>query len=157
MDPFRSCRATIIVNKIDFCKVVQFFASPPECLQPIDPLGPGLVLRFQAARVTWRKEAALPNLIYYPLSGRLKKIENRGMMPMDKKDFFDRITSDPDILHGKPCIKGTRIPVYLVVSLIAEGETIENIIKDYPSLTPEDIRAAIHYAAKLSEYEAYAL
>ena len=76
---------------------------------------------------------------------------------MEEKDVFGRISSDPDILHGKPCIKGTRIPVYLIVSLVAEGETAENIIKDYPSLTPEDIKAALRYAAKLSEYEAYAI
>jgi uncharacterized protein (DUF433 family) len=76
---------------------------------------------------------------------------------MEEKEILKRISSDPEILHGKPCIKGTRIPVYLIVSLIAEGETTDNIIKDYPSLTPEDIKAAIHYAAKLSEYEAYAI
>jgi uncharacterized protein (DUF433 family) len=76
---------------------------------------------------------------------------------MEEKEVFGRISSDPDILHGKPCIKGTRIPVYLIVSLVAEGEALENIIKDYPSLTPEDIKAALRYAAKLSEYEAYAI
>jgi len=76
---------------------------------------------------------------------------------MEEKTIFERISSDPDILHGKPCIKGTRIPVYLIVSLVAEGESVENIIKDYPSLTPEDIKAALRYAAKLSEYEAYAI
>jgi uncharacterized protein (DUF433 family) len=76
---------------------------------------------------------------------------------MEEKEIFGRISSDPDILHGKPCIKGTRIPVYLIVSLVAEGETVENIIKDYPSLTLEDIKAALRYAAKLSEYEAYAI
>lgn len=76
---------------------------------------------------------------------------------MEEKEIFERISSDPDICHGKPCIKGTRIPVYLVVSLVAEGESIENIIKDYPSLTPDDIKAAVHYAAKLCEYEAYAI
>jgi len=76
---------------------------------------------------------------------------------MEEKEVFGRISSDPDILHGKPCIKGTRIPVYLIVSLVAEGESVENIIKDYPSLTPEDIKAALLYAAKLSEYEAYAI
>jgi uncharacterized protein (DUF433 family) len=68
---------------------------------------------------------------------------------MEEKEIFGRISSDPDILHGKPCIKGTRIPVYLIVTLIAEGETVENIIKDYPSLTREDMKAALHYAAKL--------
>jgi len=76
---------------------------------------------------------------------------------MEEKEVFGRISSEPDILHGKPCIKGTRIPVYLIVSLVAEGESVENIIKDYPSLTPEDIKAALRYAAKLSEYEAYAI
>ena len=76
---------------------------------------------------------------------------------MQNQELFQRISSDPDICHGKPCIKGTRIPVYLIVSLVAEGETVETIIQDYPSLTPEDIKAAIHYAARLCEYEAYAL
>lgn len=76
---------------------------------------------------------------------------------MEKQEIFDRISSDPDICHGKPCIKGTRIPVYLIVALIAEGEKVENIIKDYPSLTPEDIKAALHYSAKMCEYEAYAI
>lgn len=76
---------------------------------------------------------------------------------MQEQKIFPRISSDPDICHGKPCIKGTRIPVYLIVSLVAEGESIESIIQDYPSLTPEDIKAAIYYAARLCEYEAYAL
>jgi len=76
---------------------------------------------------------------------------------MEDKEVFDRISSDPDILHGKPCIKGTRIPVYLIVSLIAEGVSVEEIIKDYPSLTAEDIKAAVKYASKLCEYEAYAV
>jgi uncharacterized protein (DUF433 family) len=76
---------------------------------------------------------------------------------MEEKEILQRISSDPDICHGKPCIKGTRIPVYLIVSLVAEGESIENIIQDYPSLTPDDVKAAVHYAAKLCEYEAYAI
>lgn len=76
---------------------------------------------------------------------------------MQNQEILQRISSDPDICHGKPCIKGTRIPVYLIVSLVAEGESVESIIQDYPSLTPEDIKAAIHYAARLCEYEAYAL
>jgi len=74
-----------------------------------------------------------------------------------EEKFFERISSDPDICHGKPCIKGTRIPVYLNVSLVSEGMSVEEIINDYPSLTAEDIKAAIQYAAKLCEYEAYAI
>jgi len=76
---------------------------------------------------------------------------------MKDKEIYQRISSNPDIMHGKPCIKGTRIPVYLIVSLIAEGISIKNVIKDYPSLTADDIKAAIYYAAKLCEYEAYAI
>jgi uncharacterized protein (DUF433 family) len=63
-----------------------------------------------------------------------------GRVFIEDKEIFERISSDPDILHGKPCIKGTRIPVYLIVSLI-----------------PEDIKAAVKYASKLCEYEAYAV
>ena len=76
---------------------------------------------------------------------------------MQNSEIFERISSDPDICHGKPCIRGTRIPVYLLVSLVAEGEDTEAIISDYPSVTHEDIKAAMRYAAKLCEYEAYAI
>ncbi len=74
---------------------------------------------------------------------------------MQHSEIFKRISSDPDICHGKPCIKGTRIPVYLLVSLVAEGEDPETIISDYPSVTHEDIKAAIRYAATLCNYETY--
>ncbi len=76
---------------------------------------------------------------------------------MQNTKIFDRISSDPDICHGKPCITGTRIPVYLIVSLLAEGENTESIIQDYPSITPDDIKTSMKYAAKLCEYEAYAI
>jgi len=76
---------------------------------------------------------------------------------MIEKEILERIESNPDICHGKPCILGTRIPVYLIVSLIAEGESYESIIKDYPSLSIADIKISIKYAAKLCEYEAYAI
>ncbi|MFQ5454629.1 MAG: DUF433 domain-containing protein [Nitrospirota bacterium] len=76
---------------------------------------------------------------------------------MKNSEIFNRISSDPDICHGKPCVKGTRIPVCPVVSLIAEGESTETIIQNYPSITPDDIKASIQYAAKLCEYEAYAI
>jgi len=68
----------------------------------------------------------------------------------------DRITVDPLICHGQPCIRGTRIMVYLVLELIEAGHTAEGIIKDYyPSLTKEDIQAAIHYAVALVKDEDY--
>lgn len=78
-------------------------------------------------------------------------------MALLEKDILDHISSEPDILHGKPCIKGTRIPVYLIVSLVAEGMGVGEIVSEYPSLTPDDIKAAVRYAARLCEYEAYAI
>ncbi len=60
---------------------------------------------------------------------------------------FDRITSDPNILGGKACIRGMRISVSLIVNLVANGMTVEEIIDEYPDLEPEDIQQALRYAA----------
>ena len=60
---------------------------------------------------------------------------------------FDHITFDPDILGGKACIRGMRISVSLVVNLVANGMTVEEIIDEYPDLEPEDIQQALQYAA----------
>ena len=57
-----------------------------------------------------------------------------------------RVTADPDILVGKPLITGTRIPVSLVLNLLAHGYTFDRIIEAYPILTADDIRAAVVYA-----------
>jgi len=65
-----------------------------------------------------------------------------------QKEIFKRIVCDPDILGGKPVIKGTRLTVELIVEKVAYGETIENLKKDYPFITEDDIRAALLYAAK---------
>ena len=59
---------------------------------------------------------------------------------------YDRITADPAILGGKACIRGMRISVSLIVNLVANGMTVEEIIADYPDLEPEDIRQALQYA-----------
>ena len=59
---------------------------------------------------------------------------------------LDRITSNPSIFGGKPIIRGMRIPVELILSLLAQGENVENILGDYPDLTPEDIQACFAYA-----------
>ena len=60
---------------------------------------------------------------------------------------LDRISINPNICFGKPCIKGTRIWVSLILDVMASGETDEAILAAYPQLKPEDIRAAIAYAA----------
>ncbi|MCK6630356.1 MAG: DUF433 domain-containing protein [Anaerolineae bacterium] len=60
---------------------------------------------------------------------------------------FDRITSDPQILGGKACIRGMRISVSLIVNLVANGMTVKEITDEYPDLEPEDIQQALRYAA----------
>jgi uncharacterized protein (DUF433 family) len=64
-----------------------------------------------------------------------------------------RVEVNPKILGGKPVIKGTRIPVYLVLELLSAGYDFKRIIAAYPSLTEEDVRAAVLYAAKVMENE----
>ncbi|MGC2397133.1 MAG: DUF433 domain-containing protein, partial [Rhodomicrobium sp.] len=64
--------------------------------------------------------------------------------------LIDRISIDPKVCGGKPCIKGTRIWVSLVLDFLAEGIREDEILADYPQLTPEDIRACIAYAAEIA-------
>jgi len=68
---------------------------------------------------------------------------------------FDRITADPQILDGKACIRGMRISVSLIVNLVANGMTADEIIAEYPDLEPEDIRQALRYAAWATEEMVY--
>jgi len=60
---------------------------------------------------------------------------------------FERITANPDILGGKACIRGMRLSVALLINLIANGMSQQEILAEYPDLEPEDIRQALHYAA----------
>ena len=64
---------------------------------------------------------------------------------------LDRITFDPKIMAGKACIRGMRIPVSLILNLVANGKTTPEIIEDYPYLEPEDIQQSLLYAAWLAE------
>lgn len=71
-------------------------------------------------------------------------------------DWHDRVICDPHILRGKPTIKGTRIPVTLVLNLIEHGYSFARIIEAYPNLSEDDIRAALAYAqARLGLEETY--
>jgi uncharacterized protein (DUF433 family) len=64
---------------------------------------------------------------------------------------LDRITQDPEVLGGKPCIRGLRLSVGTIVELLASGHTYEEILTEYPYLEIEDIQAALAYAAWRSE------
>ena len=63
---------------------------------------------------------------------------------------LDRISIDPQVCFGKPCIKGTRIWVSLILDFLASGETEAEILAAYPQLQPADIRAALAYAAEIA-------
>jgi uncharacterized protein (DUF433 family) len=66
---------------------------------------------------------------------------------MGQEDWRDRIVVDPAIHHGEPCIRGTRVPVSVIVASVADGDPIPEILTAYPSLTEEDVRAALQFAA----------
>lgn len=64
--------------------------------------------------------------------------------------LLEHITVDPNVCFGKPCIRGTRIWVSLLLDFLADGMSIEEILEEYPQLTEEDVRAAIAYGAEMS-------
>lgn len=61
------------------------------------------------------------------------------------------ITIDPNVCHGQACIKGTRIPVHQILGMLANGDTVADLLEEYPSLAQEDILACLDYAAALAE------
>jgi uncharacterized protein (DUF433 family) len=69
---------------------------------------------------------------------------------VSQKDLLSRISIDPEICFGKPCVRGHRIWVSLVLDLLAEGATPEEILEEYSGLEMEDIRACIAYGAEMS-------
>ena len=72
------------------------------------------------------------------------------------KKWPERIESDPHILRGKPCIKGTRIPAALILGYLASGRNAEQIIQQFPDLTPADISACLDFARDLADFESIA-
>jgi uncharacterized protein (DUF433 family) len=71
--------------------------------------------------------------------------------------MFDRITFDPQIMGGRACIRGMRMTVSLIVNLVANGMSMEDILGEYPLLEAEDVRQALRYAASLANEEIHIL
>jgi uncharacterized protein (DUF433 family) len=67
---------------------------------------------------------------------------------MKRTAWQQRVVVDPEIHHGEPCIAGTRIPVRMIVGSLADGLQVEQIVAEYPQLSPEDVLAALAYAAE---------
>jgi uncharacterized protein (DUF433 family) len=71
--------------------------------------------------------------------------------PDDARELLERITIDPDICHGKPCIHGLHYPVETILELLSAGMTIEEILADYDDLERQDILAVLAFAVRLSQ------
>jgi uncharacterized protein (DUF433 family) len=69
---------------------------------------------------------------------------------MTREELLGKISIDPAVCFGKPCIRGTRIWVSLLLDWLASGWTVEQLLEEYPQLTREDVRAAIAYGAEMS-------
>jgi uncharacterized protein (DUF433 family) len=72
---------------------------------------------------------------------------------MKRSTWQQRVVVDPEIHHGEPCIAGTRIPVRMIVGSLADGLTVEQIVAEYPQVTPEDVLGALAYAAEVLHQE----
>ncbi len=68
-------------------------------------------------------------------------------------EFLHHVEIRPDVMMGKPCFTGTRIPVYLILQKLAAGESADEILTAYPQLRAEHVRAALEYAAQLATEE----
>ena len=70
---------------------------------------------------------------------------------MSDRQLLERITINPNICHGKPCLRGLRYPVEFILELLSSGMTIEEILEDYDDLEREDILAALQFATRLTQ------
>ena len=69
---------------------------------------------------------------------------------MTREEMLSRVVADPAVCGGQPCIRGTRIPVSVVLDSLAEGLSPEGVLDHFPSLRPQDIRAAVAYGGELA-------
>lgn len=83
------------------------------------------------------------------LAGK-KNVKQPSREHGDASGLLERITIDPDICHGKPCIRGLRYPVESILTLLSAGMSSEEILSDYDDLEPDDVLAALAFAARLS-------
>ena len=68
----------------------------------------------------------------------------------EQPDYLDHLQADPEICGGQVCIRGTRIPAALILDALAGGDTVDDLLRGYPTLTRDDVNAALAYAAQLA-------
>ena len=78
-------------------------------------------------------------------------------MGVTNEQLLDRITTDPDVCHGQPCVRGTRVLVTVLLDALAAGLTLAQVVEHYPSVVEDDVRAAAAYVAWLAKQEIYSL
>jgi uncharacterized protein (DUF433 family) len=72
---------------------------------------------------------------------------------MERTAWQQRVVADLEVHHGEPCIRGTRIPVRMIVGSLADGLTVDQIVAEYPQITPADVFATLAYAAEVLHQE----
>ena len=82
--------------------------------------------------------------------GKVKLRHARKKRKASAMNWRERISVDPNVCHGKACVKGTRIMVSVILDNLAAGESAQTILKSYPTLKPEDIQVSLQYAAELA-------
>ena len=87
---------------------------------------------------------------YSARNGRRIVMDQSEYLMTRREELLKRISIDPEVCFGRPCIRGTRIWVSLIVDNLAEGVTEEELLEAYPQLKAEDIRAALSYAAEMT-------
>lgn len=70
---------------------------------------------------------------------------------MDSEQLLERITLDPELCHGKPCVRGLRYPVETILELLSSGMSVDELLEDYEDLEREDVYAALLFGARMSE------
>lgn len=81
----------------------------------------------------------------------------RHTVAMSADDLLALISTDPDVCHGQPCVKGTRVLVTTVLDALASGMPAAEVTRHYPTVTPEGVRAALAYGAWLAKQEVHVL
>jgi uncharacterized protein (DUF433 family) len=126
------------------------------------PAGLSLAERYANANRKTQSKGGRNNLVTMSLTDQMLAI--RDILKAEPKELearitvfkFDRITFDPQIMGGQACIRGMRIPVSLVVNLVANGKQVPEILEEYPDLEPGDIQQSLQYAAWLTQERVYA-
>jgi uncharacterized protein (DUF433 family) len=81
---------------------------------------------------------------------RLRGVPEPGKKGVAMQQLLERISIDPNVCHGQACVRGTRVMAWLIVQYLANGDSLEEILAAYPSITREDIQACLAYAAEMT-------